>query len=168
MRNLKSSANFLRNLIEVYIPTITLSIMLIAFIIQIFSRYILKDPVTWTYEVTTIAFIWTVLLGSSYAKRTSDHVDFGVIYDLFNDKWKRYSRIVVNILLIILLTFLIVPVYEYLDFLSTQNSHVLRIPMNFAYAPFLILIISLVIYSVTQMIKDISNIINQFKGNHVE
>ncbi|WP_221565779.1 TRAP transporter small permease [Alkalihalobacillus sp. TS-13] len=168
MSTLKKVAKFLRNLIEIYIPTTTLSIMLIAFIIQIYSRYILKDPITWTYEVTKITFIWTILLGSSYALRVSEHVEFGVIYDLFNERWKRFTRIIVNLLLIVLLGVLIIPVYDYLDFQSTQYSHVLRIPMNIAYAPFLILIISILIYSVVQIGKDLHGIVHKMKEHHVE
>ncbi|QGH33570.1 TRAP transporter small permease subunit [Gracilibacillus salitolerans] len=168
MSNIKKVAEFLRNCIEIYIPTITLSIMLIAFIIQIFTRYILNDPVTWTYEVTTIGFIWTILLGSSFARKTAEHVDFGVIYDLFNERWKRLSRIFVNVLLVVLLGVLIVPVYEYLEFQSTQYSHVLRIPMNLAYAPFLILIISIFIYSFVEIVKDIQSMIRNTKQHYLK
>ena len=43
-----------------------LSIMFACFIIQIFFRYVLNNPVGWTEEVIVTTWLWTVLWGAAF------------------------------------------------------------------------------------------------------
>ena len=43
-----------------------LSLMFACFIIQIFFRYVLNNPVGWTEEVIVTTWLWTVLWGAAF------------------------------------------------------------------------------------------------------
>ena len=75
---------FILDLFEIYIPAVAFSVMFIVFILQIFFRYFLNNPLTWPYEITIFGFIWTAILGACYARRLGIHVVFGIIYDTLN------------------------------------------------------------------------------------
>lgn len=158
MKYIKKIGRFLLDLVEVYIPIITFSIMFSMFVVQIFYRYYLNQPLTWAYEVTTITFIWTVLLGAGYARRRQDHVSFSIIYDLMSDRFQMICRILGNVLIAVAFIIAIYPVYDYTQFLYTQKSSVLRIPFNIAFAPFLIFILLTIGHSLYDIFKDLKKI----------
>jgi C4-dicarboxylate transporter DctQ subunit len=158
MKFIKKIGRFLLDLIEVYIPIITFSVMFSMFVVQIFYRYYLNEPLTWAYEVTTITFIWTVLLGACYARRRQDHVSFTILYDLMTDRVQMICRILGNLLIAVAFIVAIYPVYDYTQFLYTQKSSVLRIPFNIAFAPFLIFLLLTIGHSLYDVFIDLKKI----------
>jgi TRAP-type C4-dicarboxylate transport system permease small subunit len=57
--------------------------MFVSVLIQIFFRYVLKTPLTWTEEASRYSFIWTVLLGAAFAVRRREHVVMDVLFKKF-------------------------------------------------------------------------------------
>ena len=46
-----------------------LSVMFATFIVQIFARYVLNNPVGWSEEVIITTWLWTVLWGAAFILR---------------------------------------------------------------------------------------------------
>lgn len=57
-----------------------LSIMFACFILQIFFRYVLNNPVGWSEEVIITAWLWTVLWGAAFILGESEEIRFDIIY----------------------------------------------------------------------------------------
>ena len=53
------------------------AIMLGAFLIQVFTRYVLDDPASWTLEVCSIAYVWIVFFASAVIVDQRQHIDLG-------------------------------------------------------------------------------------------
>ena len=51
-----------------------LSLMFASFIIQIFFRYVLNNPVGWTEEVIVTTWLWTVLWGAAFILGEAEEV----------------------------------------------------------------------------------------------
>ncbi len=126
------------DVIEIYIPAISFAILFIAFVLQIFFRYFLNNPLTWPFEVTTICFIWTTCLAASYAQRHKEHVQFSLIYDLLPPKGQLIVRILGNSLVIIVFGLIAYPCYDYIQFMEFDTSTVLEIPFNIIFFPFMV------------------------------
>ena len=58
-------------------------IMTIACSLQVFSRYILPHPLSWTEEVSRFSFIWWSFLGATYVVRLNGHLGMDVFVNLF-------------------------------------------------------------------------------------
>ncbi len=54
--------------------------MFIVFLLNIFFRYVLKNPQNWTFEFSVNAFVIVGLLGACVAYRLEDHVVFDLVY----------------------------------------------------------------------------------------
>ena len=78
---LNKGTALLRDLVELYIPGLCFVLMFLAFICQIFCRYVLRSPVPWAYEITVACYLWMVVLGACYAQRERSHVTFTLVYD---------------------------------------------------------------------------------------
>ena len=108
----KKAGAIILDIVEKYIPAITFGVMFSLFILQIFFRYFLNNPLTWPYELTLFAFIWTLMLGAGNAMRSDDHVEFGVIYDKLYSKGQCWFRVLGNTLVTVAFIISIVPVYK--------------------------------------------------------
>jgi TRAP-type C4-dicarboxylate transport system permease small subunit len=152
---------FIANVCNVYIPALAFIILFLTFVIQIFFRYFLNHPLTWTYEVTVVAYTWVAILAAGYARRLNEHVTFGVVYDKLNEKGKTIFRILGNILIASTYLILIYPAYRDISFLSFKSTSVLKMPMDIVFYPFVVFLAFCIIYSLVDIYKDFCSLIRR-------
>jgi TRAP-type C4-dicarboxylate transport system permease small subunit len=158
METAKKTFAIILDIVEKYIPALTFGIMFSLFILQIFFRYFLNSPLTWPYELTLFAFIWTVMLGGGYAMRLDDHVEFGVVYDKLSSRGKCWFRLIGNGLVTVAFLISIVPVYKSVMAFDYRKSAVLRIPYHIAFFPFVVLFLIIIgrnLYRLSQDFKQL-------------
>jgi len=117
---------------------------------QVFTRFILRDPSSFTEELATFLLIWIGLLGSTYALREKAHLGIDVLTTRFSGKRKHWSEIFIySVVIIFAVSVLIwgglrlVNITLYLN----QISAALRIKMGYVYLVLPITGILLIIYS---------------------
>lgn len=154
--------------VEIYIPTLSFLTLFVVFVLQIFFRYILRDPLTWGIELTEIMFIWTVMLGASYARRKRDHVAFSLFYDMLPAKGQLYLRILANVFVAVPLIFAILPLYEQLSKMARNTSSVLDVPFHVIYAPLFLLMISFIAHSIYDIISDLRKLFDKNNQDYTE
>ena len=151
---LKKCILWLRNCVEIYIPVLAFCGLFGVFIMQVFYRYILRDPKSWSMEVTSICFVWVVLLGACYAQRKRGHVTFTLIYDMLSVKWKSLSAFLGNLIIFAALAISVVPTWEYIQFMKVQKSSVLKIGLNYIYLPYMAFLGLMLLYTGIEMYED--------------
>ena len=57
-----------------------LTAMFLSFILQIVSRYVVRQPLGWTLEACLLAWVWLVFWGAAFLVRDRDHVRFDIFY----------------------------------------------------------------------------------------
>jgi len=142
------------DIVELYIPIISLIIIFFVFILQIFYRYILKTPLIWTQEVILINFVWATLLGACYARRCAQHIQFDIVINSISTKKRILFNIIGNILVIIVFIYLFYPTIKYIQFMYTESSPFLRIPFNVIDFPFIIFLFLFIGYSVNDVVTN--------------
>ena len=60
---------------------------------QVFTRYVLKNPSTWSEELVSYLFAWMSLLGASIVTSESGHMNIPVLVDRLNPQLRSYMRI---------------------------------------------------------------------------
>lgn len=60
---------------------------------QVFTRYVLKNPSTWSEELVSYLFAWMSLLGASIVTSESGHMNIPVMVDRLNPQMRSYMRI---------------------------------------------------------------------------
>ena len=135
---MKKAFKVIRDCVELYIPIAALLIMFVTFVYQIFSRYVLRSPVTWAYEVTVMCYLWMVILGACYAYRDRSHVQFTLFYDQFGPKAKAVIAFLGNLLMLIAFVYMFPSSCSMiLDQMSKQVTSVFKIGLNIVYLPFI-------------------------------
>jgi len=138
MIGLKRAGQLILDILEIYIPSVSFVVLFVVFLLQVFYRYFLNNPLTWPPEVISTAFIWTTVLGACYAQRLADHVSFTVVYERLSARGQLAFRLLGNLFVAIAFLIALVPVYRYVQFMEFQRTTVLRIPYSWVYAPFLV------------------------------
>ncbi len=154
MKKFKPLIKVIADFVEIYLPCTTFSLMFLAFIVQIISRYLFNYPLAWAFEVTTFCFVWTVLFSALYAKRTASHVKFTILYDKLSSKTQLWVRICGNALIVFTLIAAFYPSWDYISFMSYKKSTILNIPYNIVYFPFMIFLTGMIIRFSIDIITD--------------
>jgi len=71
--------------------------------LQVFFRYILNAPLSWTEELSRITLVWLVFWGSAIATRRKKHLSISFFIDLLPKKIRIYIEVFNQLLLIIFL-----------------------------------------------------------------
>lgn len=103
---------------------------------QVFTRFILRNPSSFTEELAGFLLIWIGLLGSSYAYYTKAHLGIDVLTMRFKPDKKKFVGILISVIVFLFaLTVLMIGGLRLVDLTFTldQISPAIGIPMGYVY-----------------------------------
>ncbi len=140
------------------ISILLMSVLVFSVLLQIFMRYIIGSPVTFTEELSRFLLIWLGLLAASYAYRQRMHLALDLLVMKLQGRKKAILNIVIHSL--IGLFSLAVLVFggiqlAYLTYVLDQHSPALGISMSIIYLALPISGISITIYAVDFVLQEL-------------
>ncbi|KAF5032781.1 Tripartite ATP-independent periplasmic transporter, DctQ component [anaerobic digester metagenome] len=151
---LKKAVLWLRDCVEIYIPVLAFLGLFGVFVMQIFFRYIMRSPKPWSMEVTSMCYVWVVLLGACYAQRKKSHVTFTLIYDMLSVKLKSFTAFLGNLIIFVALAVSVSPTWDYIKFMKVQKSSVLKVGLNYIFAPYMVFLVLMLLYTAIDLYED--------------
>lgn len=121
------------DVIEQGLGVMFLLTMFISVLIQIFFRYVLQSPLTWTEEAARYSFIWIVLLGAAFAVRKKEHVKMDVLLNRFPRYLQRYINLVMNSIIFVSLIYLIPISWKFFWFIKDISAPTLGVSWGFLF-----------------------------------
>jgi TRAP-type C4-dicarboxylate transport system permease small subunit len=115
-----------------------LCVMFGAFLVQIFARYVLNNPVSWSEEVIVASWLWTILWGAAFVLRESEEIRFDIVYSIVSDRSRRVFTVLTGVALVVAYVVSLPAAYSYVSFMKVERSASLQIPMNWLYSVFVI------------------------------
>jgi|SRR5215467_1580882 TRAP-type C4-dicarboxylate transport system permease small subunit len=115
-----------------------LCVMFATFIVQIFARYILNNPVGWSEEVIITTWLWTVLWGAAFILRESEEIRFDIVYSAVSERTRRVFTVLTGVAVVVLYGMSLPAAFRYVSFMKVERSAYLRIPINWLYCVFII------------------------------
>jgi TRAP-type C4-dicarboxylate transport system permease small subunit len=112
-----------------------------AFVLQIFSRYVLNDPIAWTQEVCTLLYVWVVCLGSATIVSEREHVTFDLVYKHVSAAKRRAFAVIGTAFLTVVLIAALPGNIDYFAFMARQRTPTLRLPMTIVIGAFVVFMI---------------------------
>jgi TRAP-type C4-dicarboxylate transport system permease small subunit len=136
--------NWLRRRAE-NILVILLTIMFVSFLVQVFSRYVLNDPVGWSEEVIATMWVWTVLWGSAFVLSEREEIRFDIIYSNLPGRVRRGCTVITGVVLIVLYLISLPAAYAYVSFMKVERSPYLHVPINWMYSIYVIFAVASIV-----------------------
>lgn len=116
------------------IMSVVMLVLLIFGTWQIFTRWILNDPSTFTEEMLRYVLIWASMIGSAYCFYKDKHLAL----DLVKGRAKGAFNVVLSVFIEAAIVFFVGYVFVYGGWKLTANatnvSSVMRIPFKFLYS----------------------------------
>ena len=137
---------------EIYLPVIIYICLFLTFVYQIFCRYVLRSPVSWSYEVGLLTFVWTTMFGALYAWRDDEHIVFSLVYDTRSERGKRMFDIIGSAFLLVMMLLIAQPTLQYV-LKQRRLSSVLKISYKVMYFPFAIMIFGTILHQIRRLIR---------------
>ena len=115
-----------------------LSTMFACFIVQIFFRYVLNNPVGWTEEVIVTTWLWTVLWGAAFILGEAEEVRFDILYSNISEKARRVCTVLTGCALVSIYGISLPAAYRYVSFMKVERSAYLHVPIDLMYSVYII------------------------------
>lgn len=145
------------------IPNISFTIIFLTFMLTIVSRYILRTPISWSYEISILAYMWTMFFGVGKAMKRGEHVVFSLVYDKVSPKMQRLFLILTDTLLILLLGLAFIPsIHSLLG--KRMITGVLKMPYTIVFAPCIYMFAEIIIRSCYDLYIQAKALIHESKG----
>ncbi len=122
-----------------------------AFVIQVVSRYVFDDPVSWSLEICSITYVWIVFLVSATILTPREHITFDMLYAARSPRWKRGFAIFTSASILVIFTICLPTTIGYVMFSSRNHSLILHIPMDIIYSCFAIFMIGAIVGSAIRL-----------------
>jgi TRAP-type C4-dicarboxylate transport system permease small subunit len=126
---MRKRLGYLDDHLEEIITGIFFAIMCVFIFIQIVSRYLLKNPLLFTEEVSRFAYVWVAFVGSSLAFKNREHIQIDFFINLLAPGVKRVVVILTDLTVLTLLGYLFIWGVRYLEFTKMMLTPALEIPL---------------------------------------
>ena len=115
------------------IVRILFCVLIVSCVLQVFTRYVLNNSLSWTEELARYCYIWSNILAAALCTKHKVHASVTVVRDLLSTHWRIIFDIIID--LVILACAYIMLRYGLQVALTFPNklSPALGIPMLFYY-----------------------------------
>ncbi len=136
-----------------YAVSLLMSILLMDVVWQVFSRYVLRDPSSFTDELARFLLIWVALLGAAYVTGMRMHLAIDLIPSKYHTAW--FNRLI-YVLMGVFATFaLIVGGWRLvvITLALEQRSAALQIPLGIVYSVIPMCGIIILLYVIIELVN---------------
>ena len=141
---LGKAAGWLRRRAENFLACL-LAILFAAFLVQIVFRYLLNFPVSWTSEVSIIAWLWGVLWGAAFVVKEREEVRFDLLYGAFSARARRIAGIVTGIAIVGLYAVSVPATLDYVRFMKVERTAYLKIRFDHLFSIYVIFVVAVIV-----------------------
>lgn len=68
---------------------------------QVFTRYVLNDPLFWTEEMIRYSTIWLTFLGMAAASQYGDHMDMNLFLGIESPRFQAIHQVILQLLTVV-------------------------------------------------------------------
>lgn len=123
------------------------------FILQVFYRYVLNHPLSWTQEVAEILYVWIVCVGAATIVTEREHVSFNLIYASVRPSRRRVLAIAGTGFVTVVFLATLYGNYDFIEFTSRQKTPTLRLPMSVVFSAFGVFMVLVIIQGAVRIYR---------------
>jgi TRAP-type C4-dicarboxylate transport system permease small subunit len=122
-----------------------------AFVIQVVSRYVFDDPVSWTLEICSITYVWIVFFGGVLVVEQRQHITFDMLYKSIRPGARRVFAIINVASLALVFAAALPGTIDYILYTGHARTLILHIRMDILYSCFGIFMAGAVVAAVVRL-----------------
>ena len=135
---------------------VIMGIMVVNVLWQVFTRFIMGTPSSFTDELARYLMIWLGILGAAYVSGKNMHVAIDVLPQRAKEKTQKKLKLIVYLIIIVFALFAMVmggSRLVYLTYVLDQQSPALQIPLALVYLVIPLSGLLIIYYKISDIIK---------------
>ena len=129
----------------------------VLFVISVFQRYVLVQPVNWVDESILILFLWSTFLTEALVLGEREQVTFDVVWDQCGPSGRRLIGLTASVLIVLLFTLAAPTIWGYVAFLWREKTNALEWRLDYVYACFVIYWLAVIVRAFNRFLWLISD-----------
>jgi TRAP-type C4-dicarboxylate transport system permease small subunit len=145
----------LNKVLEVFL-VILMSVLVVDVLWQVFSRYLLSSPSSFTDELAGFLLIWVGVLGAAYVSGRKEHLAIDILIQKSPPARQRLLLIIIHsLILLFALSVMVIggAVLVYTRFVLQVKSAALQLPLGYVYSVLPISGLIIIYYEVLHTLK---------------
>jgi TRAP-type C4-dicarboxylate transport system permease small subunit len=126
---MKKLIRVLNDKIESVIMCFFFYVLMICLFLQVFTRFVLNNPLSFTEEVSRFSFVWICYIGISFSVKLKNHIRIEVFVDRLPKKIAAYIGIGIDFFTILFFVFLFILSVQFIDFTRIIIAPALAVSM---------------------------------------
>lgn len=127
------------------------AVLFAAFAIQIFTRYVLNDPVVWAQELCSLAYLWVVCFAAATIVKEREHIAFDLIYQGAPPRVRRVLAMLCSGFLVVLFALGLPGTVDYVLFMGRMKTLDMHIPFDRVFSVFVFFLVVTVLLGVVRL-----------------
>jgi TRAP-type C4-dicarboxylate transport system permease small subunit len=119
--------------------------MFLAFLVQIFMRYVMNAPVGWTSEVSTLAWLWGILWGAALVLREDEEIRLDLLYRAVPPWLRRAFDAVTGAAVVAVFSASLPAAHDYVAFMKVERSAFLGLRMDRVFSVYLVFAVAMIV-----------------------
>ena len=104
--------------------------------LQVFTRYVLNAPLSWTEEAARMLFTWIIFIGAALIVKRGSHISIDILVKVLPPAPRRWLLIVSHMVTVAVVGILAVKGFQLLKITGVSESPALGIRWAYVYAAF--------------------------------
>lgn len=134
---------------------ISICVLVSVTFLQVFCRFVIKVPVSWSEEVARICFVWLILMGAALGVKEQSHLSLEILTSFVPEKGQRVMRLVIHVVIILVSLVILVSGTSYVLRSMGKTTVTMPIPANCVYVAAPISAVLMMIFSVENILKEL-------------
>ncbi len=143
--------------VQKYFCILMLSGIVVATVLQVFSRYILNHSYMWTEELARTLGIWLVMVGAGLIQRSDEHLGFNMI----PERLQHLRRILTCAVVIVFSVLSVKPAFAHLDIAFGRLASAMPVPLWMIYAAIPVGMLNLFLWALIGLTDEIMGLIQK-------
>jgi len=122
-----------------------LALMFVAFIVQIVFRYVFNFPVGWSSELSVIAWLYMVLLGSALWLKEGEEIRFDLLTSAARPRMRRAVALLVAVATVVLFAMALPATIKYVAFMKVESTSYLKIRLDILYSVYVVFAVAVIV-----------------------
>jgi C4-dicarboxylate transporter DctQ subunit len=127
------------------IAAMLLVIMFVAFVVQIFMRYVLDWPVGWSAEVCALAWLWSILWVCSFVLKDAEQIRFDVVFAGLRARAQQACTVITSLVLAALYAISLPATWSYVSFMAVERSDYLDVRLDYVFGLYIVFAVTMVV-----------------------
>ncbi len=120
----------------------------VLFLVSVFQRHVLSQPVNWVDEVILMLFLWSTFLTEALVLRDREQVTFDVVWGMAGPRTRRVIGLLAASLVGVLFILAAPTIWSYVTFLWREKTNALEWRLDWVYSCFLVYWLGVIVRSI--------------------